>query len=968
MANPPEKPAESGRDYRSTLFLPGTDFPMKAGLPEAEPRWLARWAAMDLYGKIRARARGRPLFILHDGPIYANGDIHSGTGLNHILKDFVVRSQGMLGKDAPYVPGWDCHGLPIEWKVEEKFRAEGRAKEDIPKDVLRHECRVFAGHWLKVQREQIRRLGQIGDFERPYTTMNFKAEAVIAREAMKFVENGLLYRGFRPVMWSPVEKTALADAEVEYHEKTSPTIYVKFPLVKAPKELAHTFIVIWTTTPWTIPGNRAIAFSPDISYGLYQIADAAGESLARAGEQLMLADTLAEQVAKHAKMMLSRVRTVTTDELKSLVAAHPFRSQGYTFDVPVLPAAFVTADTGTGFVHNAPGHGEDDFELLVGADRDYPKNNPDAFNIVLPDGSFADHVPLFAGKRILTPEGKDGDANGAVIKELIARGKLLAKGTLRHSYPHSWRSKAPVIFRATPQWFVAIDKVFLNGQTLRQLALKGIEETRWYPARGANRISAMVEGRPDWVLSRQRAWGVPLAIFVEKKTGQVLNDPAVFQRIEAAFEAEGADAWFTFKPERFLGEGRKAEDYEQVTDILDVWFDSGSTHVFKIENHSDPNRPKAAQADLYLEGSDQHRGWFQSSLLESVGTRGRPPYKGVLTHGFVLDEQGKKMSKSLGNTLAPQVIAEKQGADILRLWAASSDFTEDLRIGQDIIKSNVEAYRRLRNTIRFMLANLAGFDDKERLPADKMPDLERYMLARLAELDGIVRKAYSEFDFGTVNSTVFNFCTNDLSAFYFDIRKDSLYCDSVGELRRRAARTVMDEIFRLILTWFAPILCFTMEEAWLSRFPGEAESVHLQDFFVVPKEWANPALIEKWKRIRTFRRVVTGAVEVERAAKNVGSSLEAFPIAYFDNSEWLELDKFPAQDIAITSSFATDALNNAPPGAFSLPDVPNLFVVVKKADGEKCERCWRVLKEVTARPDTHLCDRCTDALAALVPA
>ncbi|MBW8709470.1 MAG: isoleucine--tRNA ligase, partial [Alphaproteobacteria bacterium] len=771
-----DKPAETP-DYRATMFLPVTDFPMKAGLPAAEPKWLARWADMDLYGKLRARAKGRPLFVLHDGPIYANGDIHSGTGLNHILKDFVVRSQGMLGKDAPYVPGWDCHGLPIEWKVEEQFRSQGKAKDDIPKDVLRTECRKFAAHWLNIQREQIKRLGQIGDFEHPYTTMNFKAEAAIAREAMKFVENGLLYRGFRPVMWSPVEKTALADAEVEYHEKQSPTIYVKFPLVKSSPELAHTFVVIWTTTPWTIPGNRAIAFSPDISYGLYQVADATDGSLARPSEHLLLADTLAEQVAKHAKMMISRVRTVSADELTALVAAHPLRSLGYDFDVPVLPAGFVTADTGTGFVHNAPGHGEDDFELLLGLDRDYPAKNPDAFSLVQPDGSYAAHVPGFAGKRILTPEGKDGDANGAVIKELIAHGKLLAKGALRHSYPHSWRSKAPVIFRATPQWFVAIDKPFMNGKTLRELALTAIGETQWYPPRGANRIGSMVESRPDWVLSRQRAWGVPLAIFVDTKTGQVLNDPAVFKRIEQAFEAEGADAWFTSPPSRFLGEGRSPDDFEQVTDILDVWFDSGSTHVFVVEQPIDANWPKAERADLYLEGSDQHRGWFQSSLLESVGTTGHAPYKGVLTHGFVLDKDGRKMSKSLGNTLAPQVIAEKNGAEILRLWAASSDFTEDLRIGEDIIKANVEAYRRLRNTIRFMLANLSGFDEKERIAPSQMPELEHFMLARLSELDGTVRKAYEKFDFGLVHSTLFNFCTNDLSAFYFDIRKDALYCD-----------------------------------------------------------------------------------------------------------------------------------------------------------------------------------------------
>jgi isoleucyl-tRNA synthetase len=962
MSNPPknETPAQ---DYRASLFLPATDFPMKAGLPEAEPKWLARWAAIDLYGKMRDRARGRPLFVLHDGPIYANGDIHSGTGLNHILKDFVVRSQGMLGKDAPYVPGWDCHGLPIEWKVEEQYRAEGRSKDDVPTDVLRRDCRVFASHWLNIQREQIKRLGQIGDFERPYTTMNFRAEAVIAREAMKFVENGLLYRGFRPVMWSPVEKTALADAEVEYHDKSSPAIYVKFPITKG--GLEGGFVVIWTTTPWTIPGNRAIAFSPEISYGLYQIADAADGSLARAGEQILLADLLAEDVAKQAKMMLSRVRTVEQGELAATVCAHPFRSLGYDFAVPLLAGAYVTADAGTGFVHTAPGHGEDDFELMTSTYPEYAARNPDAFSLVEPDGSYGPKVPYFAGKRILTPDGKDGDANGAVIKALIEKGKLLAKGNLRHSYPHSWRSKAPVIFRATPQWFVAIDRKMpgFGNKTLREMAMAAIAQTKWYPPRGQNRIGAMVESRPDWVLSRQRAWGVPLAIFVEKKSGQVLNDPAVFQRIEEAFTAEGADAWFTSAPERFLGEGRKADDYEQVKDILDVWFDSGSTHVFTVENPIDPHWPKAPQADLYLEGSDQHRGWFQSSLLESVGTRGRAPYKGVLTHGFVLDDQGRKMSKSLGNTLAPQVIAEKNGAEILRLWAASSDFTEDLRIGQDILKANVEAYRRLRNTIRFLLANLAGFDEKERIGVEKMPELERFMLAKLAELDVQVREGYAAFDFNRVTATLFNFCTNEVSAFYFDIRKDVLYCDAARAARRRAARTVMDEIFRRVVTWFAPILCFTMEEAWLSRFP-EAESVHLETFFAVPSAWANPALIEKWKRVRELRRVVTGALELERAAKKIGSSLEAAPTLYLaDKADADLLKSISFDEVAITSGIGI-VLGEAPGAAFKLPDVKGVAVIANLSPGGKCERCWRVLTEVGTHKDhLHLCDRCEAAVA-----
>jgi isoleucyl-tRNA synthetase len=949
-----DKPAQTP-DFRATLFLPQTDFPMKAGLPEAEPKWLARWAEMDLYGKLRAKAKGRPLFLLHDGPIYANGDIHSGTGLNHILKDFVVRSQGMLGMDAPYVPGWDCHGLPIEWKVEEKFREGGRNKDEIAKDELRRECRSFAAHWLDVQRAQIQRLGQIGDFARPYLTMDFKAEARIAREAMKFVENGLLYRGFRPVMWSPIEKTALADAEVEYHEKTSPTIYVKFPLVKSSPELAHTFIVIWTTTPWTIPGNRAIAFSEEISYGLYEVADATDGSLARPSEHLLLADTLAEQVAKHAKMMLSRICTVPAAELKTLVAAHPLRSLGFGFDVPVLPAAFVTADTGTGFVHNAPGHGEDDFELMVGRDRDYPNKNPDAFSLILPDGSYAPHVPHFAGKRILTPEGKDGDANGAVIKELIAHGKLLAKGSLRHSYPHSWRSKAPVIFRATPQWFVAIDEPFLNGKTLRELALDAIRKTDWYPPRGENRIGSMVESRPDWVLSRQRAWGVPLAIFVDKASGLVLNDRAVFDRIEKAFAEEGADAWFTSPPSRFLGPDRNPDDFEQVTDILDVWFDSGSTHAFVFENPIHDAWPKAEQADLYLEGSDQHRGWFQSSLLEAVGTRGRAPYKGVLTHGFVLDEQGRKMSKSLGNTVAPQVICEKNGADILRLWAASSDFTEDLRIGQDIIKANVESYRRLRNTIRFMLANLSGFDEKERIGREAMPELERFMLARLAELDEQVRDAYRAYDFNLVTTSIFNFCTNDLSAFYFDIRKDALYCDRADSIRRRSVRTVTDEVFRRVVTWFAPILCFTMEEAWTMRFPDQ--SVHLQDFFAVPDDWRDADLLAKWKRLRELRRAVTGALELKREAKEIGASLEAAAtLQLADPADLALFDTVDLTEIAITSAANVVALADAnAPAGFAA-------VEITRAEGEKCDRCWRVLPEVAANTP-HVCNRCAHAIA-----
>ena len=950
------------RDYRSTLFLPTTDFPMKAGLPEAEPKWLARWEEMGLYKKLRERSKGDPLFVLHDGPPYANGDIHIGTALNKILKDFVVRSRQMLGFDAPYVPGWDCHGLPIEWKIEEEYRAKGKSKDEVPVNELRAECRNFAKKWIGVQREQFQRLGCTGDWMRPYTTMAFPAEAQIVRELHKFVMNGLLYRGSRPVMWSPVEKTALAEAEVEYQEKSSPQIYVKFPLKGAAPNLEGASVVIWTTTPWTIPGNRAIAFSSTLPYGLYEVTAAEQGAFAQVGDKLLLGDPLAEQTAKFAKITLNRLMAVDASVLARLVCAHPLHGRGYDFDIPLLPGEHVTADTGTGFVHTAPGHGEDDHELFLKHRKAF-ENSPDPFNLVAGDGSYTDKVPLFAGKRILTPEGKDGDANGGVIKELIDAGALLAKGTLRHQYPHSWRSKAPVIFRATPQWFAAIDKPFpgSNEGTLRQIALGAVAATHWYPRAGENRIGAMVRERPDWVLSRQRAWGVPIAVFVHKGTGELLRDDAVNARIVDAFEKEGADAWFASPPSRFLGEHHE-HDYEQVTDILDVWFDSGSTHSFVVEKPIDPHWPQKEHADLYLEGSDQHRGWFQSSLLESCGTRGRAPYDAVLTHGFVLDEQGRKMSKSLGNTVSPLKVTQQNGAEILRLWTASSDFTEDLRIGPDIIKAAVDSYRRLRNTIRFMLANLDGFDEEERVAADEMPELERFILARLASLDAEVRDGYQHYDFNRVFTTLFNFATTDLSAFYFDIRKDVLYCDSKTSERRRAARTVTDALFTYLVTWLAPLLCFTMEEAWTTRY-GAEDSVHLHRFPEAPSEWKNDALLQKWQRVRALRRVVTGALEIARRDKVIGASLEAAPTLYVeDASDAVLLDEATLAEIAITSG-AKIGRGAAPADAFRLSDVPGVGVVFAHAQGEKCARCWMILPEVgshASHPD--LCNRCTEAV------
>jgi isoleucyl-tRNA synthetase len=980
------------RDYRATVFLPGTSFPMKAGLPETEPQWLARWDSLDLYARIREASKGRPLFVLHDGPPYANGEIHSGTGLNKILKDFVVRSQGMLGRDAPYVPGWDCHGLPIEWKIEEKYRAEGKSKDDVSIEQLRRDCREFAAHWIDVQRAQFKRLGCIGEWGKPYLTMDYRAEAVIVSELHKFVRNKLLYRGFRPVMWSPVEKTALAEAEVEYREKSSPTIYVKFPIVgvrvrhgnTSTTALAERFpdlglvgasVVIWTTTPWTLPGNRAIAYSRDISYSLYEVAERTDDSFAVPHERLWMADVLKNQVEKHAKVTLKHLQKI--DPWTVAYCFHPLRDagKGYQFLVPLLAADHVTADTGTGFVHTAPGHGEDDFTLWkssgeildeLSVDKSIPRT-------VAEDGSFYSEVPLFGGKRILTSEGKDGDANGAVIKELIAAGKLLAKGTLRHQYPHSWRSKAPVIFRATPQWFAGIDMPIaaLDGDRLRQRAMNSRRETHWYPGQSGNSVASMVESRPDWVLSRQRAWGVPIAIFVHRESGDILDDERVNARVIEAFEQEGADAWFNSPPQRFLGNDYDAAQFEQVKDILDVWFDSGSTYVFTVEKPIEQSWPKAERADLYLEGSDQHRGWFQSSLLESCGTRGHAPYAAVLTHGFVLDEQGHKMSKSLGNTVLPQTIADRNGADILRLWAASSDFTEDLRIGPDIIKANVDSYRRLRNTIRFMLANLSGFDERERCGHESMPLLERYILARLAELDEIVRAGYAGFDFNRVHTELFNFCTNELSAFYFDIRKDALYCDPVLSARRMAARTTLEEAFRRVVTWFAPILCFTTEEAWQCRYGDVQRSVHLQEFPATPALWSDEAAIAKWGRIRTLRRVVTGALEIARKDKLIGASLEAAPVLYL--AEPADASLFETVDlaeIAITSA-ASISLGEPPVDAFRLSDVPGVAVQFQRAAGQKCARCWMILPEVgTIAGHDDLCRRCSAAVEALqgVPA
>ncbi|MEZ5844084.1 MAG: isoleucine--tRNA ligase [Hyphomicrobiaceae bacterium] len=978
--------AGKGRDWSDTLFLPKTEFPMRAGLPEREPLLLKRWQEQGLYKQLREDAAGRPKFVLHDGPPYANGNIHIGHALNKILKDLVTRSQQMLGFDSNYVPGWDCHGLPIEWKIEEQYRAAGKGKPDFSHPeamaAFRKECRAFAEHWLDVQREEFKRLGVEGDWANPYTTMAYTAEATIASELMKFAMNGLLYRGSKPVMWSVVEQTALAEAEVEYHDYQSDTVFVKFPVVSTSQGTAVPLdgasVIIWTTTPWTIPGNRAISFNSKLAYGVFEVTAAPEGNWAKVGDRYLLADALAEAVMRAAKVEAFEKRaTVGAGTLGGMKCAHPLLgfANGYGFKVPLLDGDHVTDDAGTGFVHTAPGHGREDFDIWTASGKMLAERGIDTAIpfTVGPDGKFTNDAPGFTGHQVITDEGKKGDANDVVIKALVAANALIARGRLKHQYPHSWRSKKPVIFRNTPQWFVYMDKATADGslgnQTLRQVALKAIADTEFVPASGQNRLRGMIEARPDWVLSRQRAWGVPITVFRNTETDELAPGPTfaksaeLIQRIKAAFDQEGADAWFVADArEKFLGGLVPAGDldkWEQVKDVLDVWFDSGSTHAFTLENNAEFPGLKGihrkidggSDTVMYLEGSDQHRGWFHSSLLESCGTRGRAPYEAVLTHGFCLDEKGLKMSKAAGNGVAPQDVIAKSGADILRLWVAAADYSDDLRIGPEIIKTMSESYRKLRNTWRWMLGALAHHEAGDDVAYADMPALERLMLHKLAELDGLVRRAYETYEYRKVVSLLSQFMNTDLSALYFDIRKDALYCDAPSSLRRRAALTVIEHIFTCTTVWMAPILVFTAEEAWLSRHGETARSVHLQLFPETPADWRNDALAKRFDTVLEVRRVITGALEVERAAKRMGSSLEAAPEVFVADPAVREaLAGLDLAELAITSA-ATVAAGEGPADAFRLPDVKGVAVVPKRAEGTKCERSWRITPDVGADPD-----------------
>jgi isoleucyl-tRNA synthetase len=995
-----EQSPSAAADYKDTVFLPQTDFPMKAGLAQKEPAILARWQEQDLYAKLREARKGREKFILHDGPPYANGDMHIGHALNHILKDMVCRTQSLLGKDAPYVPGWDCHGLPIEWKIEEQYRKKKLNKDEVDPVAFRAECRAYAQHWVDTQREQLKRLGILGDWDNPYLTMDFAAEATIVQELMKFAESGQLYRGAKPVMWSPVEKTALAEAEVEYQDVTSTQIDVAFEIVDAPNapELVGAYAVIWTTTPWTIPVNQALAYGPDVEYSLVEVIVNYEEGLAaNLGEpgKFVVATPLLEAFKSRLQiespdLFAWEVKSkVKGSDLAGATARHPMHALGGFFAKPrpFLPGDFVTTDAGTGLVHMAPDHGEDDFDLCKA-------HGIEPVFAVEGDGRYRDDWAWLGGadeRRMSVINPKFNAPDGPICEDLRAAGALLSAGAFQHSYPHSWRSKARVIFRCTPQWFIPMDQSLSpreregagqpregegdagvaspspraaaqlaplpqgEEKTLRSTALQAISDTRWVPAKGENRIRSMVEGRPDWVISRQRAWGVPITLFVNRKTGQYLRDPAVNARIVAAIRESGVDGWNEAAVPALLGPDYDPAEYERVTDILDVWFDSGCTHAFVLESGKWPDllRPEGyvgPKADLYLEGSDQHRGWFQSSLMESCGTRGHAPYKAVLTHGFTMDAKGMKMSKSLGNTIDPLTLIKDSGADILRLWALTVDFTEDHRIGKEILAGVSDQYRKLRNTFRYLLGALAGFDDSEKVAVEDMPELERYVLHLLADMDAKLKQAVEDFDYNSYVRTLADFANNDLSAFFFDIRKDCLYCDigpaaPQGTDKRRAYRTVLHVLFEALVRYAAPVLVFTAEEVWTTRYP-DGGSVHLLEWPELPELGDGSELVARWARLRDLKDSVTGAIEPFRRDKVIRSSLEAEVKIAADALPEGELSTTELAELFITADVST---------------ATGETIIVTRTEHHKCGRCWRHLPEVTE--DGALCGRCSEMLA-----
>jgi len=900
---------------KSDINLPKTAFSMKANLPTREPEILNYWQKINLYDELRKSSKGKEKFVLHDGPPYANGNIHMGTALNKILKDIIVKFHQMDGKDSIYVPGWDCHGLPIEWKIEEEYKKNKKNKNDVPIVEFRKECRSFAEKWIEIHKGQFKRLGVVGDWENYYSTMSFDAEAQIVRELGKFLKEGSLYRGYKPVLWSTVEKTALADAEVEYQDHKSDTIYTSFSVRSSKiKELEKSEIIIWTTTPWTIPANKALAYNEALEYVLLQVNDE-GDFQNR---KIVVAQALLESVIKECGIKnYKEIKKFKGKEFKDTICNHPFLNLGYEIEIPMLEARFVTTEQGTGIVHCAPSHGPDDFNLCL-------NNGIKAIETVDGDGKYTNNVKLFEGIHIFK-------ANPIVIEKLKEQKNLLSNGELVHSYPHSWRSKAPLVHRATPQWFISME-----SHKLRDKALKAIDDTTFYPSKGKERLKSMIETRPDWCVSRQRVWGVPLPIFVNKKTKEILVDDEVNENIASIYEKEGSDCWFSDDPQRFLGDKYKAQDYDKLSDIVEVWFDSGSTHSFVLEKREDLKWP----ASMYLEGSDQHRGWFHSSLLESCGTRGRAPFESILSHGFVVDGKGLKMSKSLGNVIAPEDILKKYGADILRIWVASSNYSEDLRIDYSILDQHADSYRKIRNTFRYLLGNLNdNFEiiDLEKIELNKLPDLEQYMLHKLYSLNNNFKKYFENYDFHNLYKELLNFCTVDLSAFYFDIRKDTLYCDSLDDPKRKSTILLLNIILNSLLRWFAPILSFTTEEIYQLLFKNQ-KSIHLENFLTFPKSFHNEKLNQKWIELIKIRNLCNISIEEKRASKVIGSSLEAEIKIHLDQNLKSITKDIDFSELCITSKAEVNYENNI-----------DVKVLTEKAKGTKCSMCWKINEKGCAR-------------------
>ena len=906
---------------KETLQLPKTAFSMKANLSQKEPEILKIWEKNKIFDKIRKNSKGREKFVLHDGPPYANGHIHMGTALNKILKDMVIRFHQMNGKDSVYVPGWDCHGLPIEWKIEERYKKNKKNKDEVPIKDFRRECREFAKEWIDIHINEFKRLGVIGDFQNYYSTMSFEAEAQIVRELGKFLLDGSLYQGFKPVFWSTVEKTALADAEVEYKDHISNTIFVAFKVKESPKDfLRNSNIIIWTTTPWTIPANKALAFNSSIEYSLVEINDL--EDFKE--KKIIVAKNLLDSVIKSCSIEKFKIlKTFSGSEFTGTICAHPFETLGYKFNIPMLEARFVTLDQGTGIVHCAPSHGPDDFNLCL-------KHNIPSKYTIDNGGCYTDEIPFFAKIHVFK-------ADPIVIDKLKEVKKLLKNDKLKHSYPHSWRSKAPLIYRATPQWFISMEK-----NSLRNKAIKAIGETSFYPPKGKERLLSMIEGRPDWCISRQRSWGVPLPIFIDKKTKEPLRDQKVIDRIAEIYEKEGSDCWFTDDPKRFLGENYNVNDYEKLKDIVEVWFDSGSTHSFVLEKREDLKWP----ADMYLEGSDQHRGWFHSSLLESCGTRGRAPFNSILSHGFVVDGKGMKMSKSAGNVISPDDILKNYGADILRAWVASSDYAEDLRVDNTILAQHAESYRKIRNTFRFILGNLQDkFEpqDLKKINIDNFSELEKYILGKISHLDNSVKDNLKNYNYHKLYKELSNFCTLDLSSFYFDIRKDLLYCDDLNSKKRKDCIVVLNIILECLLKWFAPIFVFTTEEIF-SLLDKNENSIHETSFPEIPQNWKNDILDNKWRELYGIKQEVNIAIEEKRSSKEIGSSLEADILIHANEKIFNLLEGLNLEEYFITSK------------AKKIKNTNNIFRIdVKKASGTKCPRCWKILE--------NKCLRCEETMS-----